>query len=211
MAEVLARPNVTGWLRLQDLASATTVRADSATGVPLLIDGPFVDTKDYLGGLIVVEAEVLDGAQVVLEAVAAATLADELAFDLAQVQGDRSAPQGSRFSNGIEVKCARWISAGVGEPTSPTRVMYSARSNRCRSGAEAVIRRLATPVTPIVTQEPRHGRCNGRSPTEMTFDAQRDSRRPANGVSGRNAQRTGAATARSHPAWPDGYRTPSNQ
>jgi hypothetical protein len=62
VAEVLARPNVTGWLRLQDFESATTVRADSATGVPLLTDGPFVDSKDYLGGFIVVEAENLDGA-----------------------------------------------------------------------------------------------------------------------------------------------------
>lgn len=62
IAEVLARPNVTGWLRLQDVDSATTVRVDSATGVPLLTDGPFVDSKDYLGGFIVVEAENLDGA-----------------------------------------------------------------------------------------------------------------------------------------------------
>jgi hypothetical protein len=60
VAEVLARPNVTGWLRLQDFESATTVRQEH--GRTLLTDGPFVDSKDYLGGFIVVEAENLDGA-----------------------------------------------------------------------------------------------------------------------------------------------------
>lgn len=58
VAEVLARPNVTGWLRLQDVESATTVRPGQ--GKTLLTDGPFVDSKDYLGGFIVVEAENLD-------------------------------------------------------------------------------------------------------------------------------------------------------
>ncbi len=60
IAEVLARPNVTGWLRLQDVESATTVRYEQ--GRTLLTDGPFVESKDFLGGLIVVEAENLDGA-----------------------------------------------------------------------------------------------------------------------------------------------------
>ena len=58
--EVLERPNVTGWLRLHDVESATTVRHER--GGTLLTDGPFVDSKDYLGGFIVVEAENLDGA-----------------------------------------------------------------------------------------------------------------------------------------------------
>jgi hypothetical protein len=58
--EVLARPNVTGWLRLQDVESATTVRREA--GRTLLTDGPFVDSKDFLGGFIVVEVENLDGA-----------------------------------------------------------------------------------------------------------------------------------------------------
>jgi hypothetical protein len=58
--EVLARPNVTGWLRLQDVGSATTVSLDQ--GRTLLTDGPFVDSKDFLGGFIVVEADDLDGA-----------------------------------------------------------------------------------------------------------------------------------------------------
>ena len=60
IAAVLARPNVSGWLRLQDAESATTVRHDR--GRTLLTDGPFVDSKDFLGGFILVEAENLDGA-----------------------------------------------------------------------------------------------------------------------------------------------------
>ncbi len=60
IAEVLGRPSVTGWLRLQDVGSATTVRHEQ--GRTLLTDGPFVDSKDFLGGFIVVEAENLDGA-----------------------------------------------------------------------------------------------------------------------------------------------------
>lgn len=60
IAEVLARPNVTGWLRLQNIETATTVRHDQ--GQTLLTDGPFVDSKDFLGGFIVVEADNLDGA-----------------------------------------------------------------------------------------------------------------------------------------------------
>jgi len=60
IAEVLARPNVSGWLRLRDVESATTVRHEQ--GKTLLTDGPFVDSKDFLGGFIVVEADDLDGA-----------------------------------------------------------------------------------------------------------------------------------------------------
>ena len=60
IAEVLARPNVTGWLRLQNVDSATTVR--HRHGETLLTDGPFVDSKDFLGGFIIVEAENIDGA-----------------------------------------------------------------------------------------------------------------------------------------------------
>jgi len=63
--EVLARPNVTTWLRLQDTESATTVRRDQ--GRSLLTDGPFVDSKDFLGGYVEVEAENLDGALAVAE------------------------------------------------------------------------------------------------------------------------------------------------
>jgi hypothetical protein len=60
IAEVVARPNVTGYLRLQAAESATTVR--DRNGETLLTDGPFVDSKDFLGGFILVEAENLDGA-----------------------------------------------------------------------------------------------------------------------------------------------------
>jgi hypothetical protein len=60
IAEVLDRPNVTGWLRLQDVESATTVRYEQ--GRTLLTDGPFIDSKDFLGGFIIVESENLDGA-----------------------------------------------------------------------------------------------------------------------------------------------------
>jgi len=58
--EVLSRPNVSGWLRLEDFETATTLRSDR--GRTLLTDGPFVESKDFLGGFIVVEAENLDGA-----------------------------------------------------------------------------------------------------------------------------------------------------
>jgi len=58
--EVLEQPNVTGWLRLRNVEAATTVRYEQ--GRTLLTDGPFVDSKDYVGGFVVVEAENLDGA-----------------------------------------------------------------------------------------------------------------------------------------------------
>jgi len=59
IAEILERPNVTGWLRLHDSESATTMRSDGERS--LLTDGPFVDSKDFLGGFIVVEATDFDG------------------------------------------------------------------------------------------------------------------------------------------------------
>lgn len=60
IAAVLDRPNVRGWVRLNRPGSATTVRLEARKA--LLTDGPFVDSKEYLGGLILVEAENLDGA-----------------------------------------------------------------------------------------------------------------------------------------------------
>jgi hypothetical protein len=54
IVEVLERPNVSGWLRLQDVESATTVRHEHDR--TLLTDGPFVDSKDFLGGFIVAVA-----------------------------------------------------------------------------------------------------------------------------------------------------------
>ena len=60
IAEGLSRPNVKSWARLQPAGSATTV--SSRDGTTLLTDGPFVDSKEYLGGLIVIEAANLDEA-----------------------------------------------------------------------------------------------------------------------------------------------------
>ena len=60
IAAVLARPDVTGWIRLHAAGSATTVSHQE--GRTLLTDGPFVDSKEFLGGLVVVEAGNLDGA-----------------------------------------------------------------------------------------------------------------------------------------------------
>jgi hypothetical protein len=60
IAEVLARPAVTGWARLHADESATTVRGDG--GSALLTDGPFVESKEFLAGLIMVEADDLDEA-----------------------------------------------------------------------------------------------------------------------------------------------------
>ena len=60
IADVLARPAVTGWARLHADGSATTVRGDGAPG--LLTDGPFVESKEFLAGLIMVEEKDLDAA-----------------------------------------------------------------------------------------------------------------------------------------------------
>ncbi|HKC29831.1 MAG TPA: YciI family protein [Jatrophihabitans sp.] len=60
IAEVLARPYVTGWARLHSDESSTTLR--TSEGKSLLTDGPFIDSKEYLAGLIMIEAENLDGA-----------------------------------------------------------------------------------------------------------------------------------------------------
>lgn len=60
VAAVLERPDVSAWVRLQPAESATTLRLESRK--VLLTDGPFVDSKEYLAGLILVEAENLDAA-----------------------------------------------------------------------------------------------------------------------------------------------------
>lgn len=65
VAEVVARPEVPDYLRLQGAHTATTLRHDADKS--LLTDGPFVDSKDFLGGLIMVDAENLDGALAVAE------------------------------------------------------------------------------------------------------------------------------------------------
>jgi hypothetical protein len=60
LAALLGQPNVTGWARLHADASATTLRNDG--GRMLLTDGPFIDSKEYLAGLILIEAGNLDEA-----------------------------------------------------------------------------------------------------------------------------------------------------
>ena len=65
LAALLDRPNVTGWARLHADESATTLRNDE--GRMLLTDGPFIDSKEYLAGLILIEAGNLDGALAIAE------------------------------------------------------------------------------------------------------------------------------------------------
>jgi len=65
IAAVLARPDVRGWARLHSDGSATTLRTDS--GTTLLTDGPFIESKEYLVGLVVIDADNLDGALAVAQ------------------------------------------------------------------------------------------------------------------------------------------------
>lgn len=65
IADVLARPYVTGWIRLHADGSATTVR--NGEGRTLLTDGPFIETKEFLAGVIVVEADNLGAALAIAE------------------------------------------------------------------------------------------------------------------------------------------------
>ena len=65
LAALLDRPNVTGWARLHAEESATTLRHDE--GRMLLTDGPFIESKEYLAGLFLIEADNLDGALAIAE------------------------------------------------------------------------------------------------------------------------------------------------
>jgi hypothetical protein len=60
LAALLDRPDITGWARLHADESATTLRNDG--GRMLLTDGPFIDSKEYLAGVFLIEADNLDGA-----------------------------------------------------------------------------------------------------------------------------------------------------
>ncbi len=60
LAALLDQPDITGWARLHADESATTLRNDD--GRMLLTDGPFIDSKEYLAGLVLIEAGNLDGA-----------------------------------------------------------------------------------------------------------------------------------------------------
>jgi hypothetical protein len=53
-------PKTKGGADLGDLEQATTVRVQN--GKPLTTDGPFAETKEYLGGFFLVEAGNLDEA-----------------------------------------------------------------------------------------------------------------------------------------------------
>jgi hypothetical protein len=65
IAAVLERPGVESWIRLQGADSATTVRPPQ--GSRLLTDGPFVDSKEYLGGLVLLDVADLDVALAIAE------------------------------------------------------------------------------------------------------------------------------------------------
>jgi hypothetical protein len=65
LAALLDRPHVTGWARLHAAESATTLRNDD--GRMLLTDGPFIDSKEYIAGLFLIEAGNLDGALAIAE------------------------------------------------------------------------------------------------------------------------------------------------
>jgi len=65
IAALLERPSVTGWARLYGDESATTLRSDDAK--TLLTDGPFIESKEYLVGLIMIAADDLDGALAVAQ------------------------------------------------------------------------------------------------------------------------------------------------
>ena len=65
-------PGVVDAIRLQPPEAATTVRRDD--GETLLTDGPFVDAKEYLGGLYVLEADNLDAATALAERIPATRL-----------------------------------------------------------------------------------------------------------------------------------------
>jgi hypothetical protein len=60
IAAILERPEIVTWARLRHPGTATTIRRSSASR--LISDGPFVDSKEFLGGLIVIDAEDLDQA-----------------------------------------------------------------------------------------------------------------------------------------------------
>ena len=57
---VLSDPVVRSQVRLQGKESATTVRM--LQGRPLIVDGPFAETKEIFGGLLVIDVPDLDAA-----------------------------------------------------------------------------------------------------------------------------------------------------
>ncbi len=58
--ELSQRPETRGGADLGELSSSTTVRVQD--GETVTTDGPFAETKEYLGGLYLVECDNIDGA-----------------------------------------------------------------------------------------------------------------------------------------------------
>jgi hypothetical protein len=71
-AAIFAEPGVVDGVRLEGPDTATTVRVDN--GDTLLSDGPFVDAKEYLGGLYLIEADNLDAATAIAQKIPTARL-----------------------------------------------------------------------------------------------------------------------------------------
>jgi hypothetical protein len=69
---VTATPGVEGGLPMGTPDMATTVRVEN--GRPLVTDGPYVSTKEAVGGYIIIEAEDLDAAIAVAARIPAARL-----------------------------------------------------------------------------------------------------------------------------------------
>ena len=65
-------PEVVRAARLQPVDTATTVRVEN--GETLLIDGPFIDAKEHVGGFAIVEADDLDAALEIAASVPVARL-----------------------------------------------------------------------------------------------------------------------------------------
>jgi len=63
-------PNVIGGHQLESAATATTVRVKD--GETVTTDGPFMETKEVLGGLFVVDADDIDTALALAERIPAA-------------------------------------------------------------------------------------------------------------------------------------------
>ncbi len=57
---LMQAPGVTGGAQLQPATSATTIRVQD--GSPLTTDGPFLETKEALGGYYLLEVDDLDAA-----------------------------------------------------------------------------------------------------------------------------------------------------
>lgn len=55
---IAEHPNCVGGDQLQPVETATTVRQDN--GRPLVTDGPFAETKEFLGGYYLFEADDID-------------------------------------------------------------------------------------------------------------------------------------------------------